>query len=516
MTDLKAVQHRLVSELVSVWSALLLLSLGTVFRLHLLGAKSLWPDEAFSVAVTRLSWPAFLRTVWWGEANMTLYYVFLRAWVRLGETEFCLRSLSVLFGVLTITATYAFGKRFFSREVGFTAALLLTMHSYHIRYSQELRSYTLVTLLVVLSTYAFLVAIEKPTEKSYWALYVVLSTLAIYAQVLAVFVLCSQWLLFTPSRIKCVGILRVLSVVMANAILVAPIAAVMLFQNKGQLDWVPPPTPVRVVDLFKDLVGSEALNSNHPIASGFLLMFYAAAWITAFSTYRARSFKAPGMNTALPAVGWWLFFPIVAMTGLSLLKPIMYPRYLVMCVPAAVLLAAYGLTNVGLCMPRGRIVSLAVLIIMLTLAVFSTRDYFIGFKSYGHNWRSVTMYILSRQQPQDAAIFYTLSGHRVFDYYLDRDRESGVYQASPAVLFPINLDSPSIVERTAPYRRVWLVLHQTIPTPETNRQAELIRHALQARFRLVSEREFPGAGVTRDETGAIRVALYATTASEEP
>jgi hypothetical protein len=58
------------------------------------------------------------------------------------------------------------------------------------------------------------------------------------------------------------------------------------------------------------------------------------------------------------------------------------------------------------------------------------------------------------------------------------------------------------------HHRVWLILHQTIPTAETDKQTALVRSALQVHFRLTDEREFPGTGATRDETGSILVALY--------
>jgi uncharacterized membrane protein len=170
---------------------------------------------------------------------MALYYLFLRACLYLGDTEFWLRSLSALLGVSTIAATHALGKRFLSQRVGLVAAALLTVHGSRIRYSQEMRSYTPVTLLVVLSTYAFLGVLEVPERRAFWVLYALSSAIAIYAQVLVVFVLCSQWLILTPGRL---GSFRLLSVGTAIGILAAPMAAVMLLQNKGQLDWVPRPS----------------------------------------------------------------------------------------------------------------------------------------------------------------------------------------------------------------------------------------------------------------------------------
>jgi 4-amino-4-deoxy-L-arabinose transferase-like glycosyltransferase len=512
MANLKAAQPGLASRLGQTWQLLfLILGVGGALRLHMIGAKSLWGDEAFSVTVARMSLPEIVRTAWWGEANMTLYYLFLRVWVHFGDTEFWMRSLSALFGVLTIAATYALGKRFLSQRVGIVAAALLAVHSYHIRYSQELRSYTLVTLLVVLSTYAFLAVLEAPDRKAFWVLYALFSALAIYAQVLSVFVLCGQWLVLTPARIKHLGIFRLLSVGTAIGILAAPIAAVMLLQNKGQIDWVPRPTLIRIYDVLQDMAGTEPVGSQNLTRSSFLFILYAATWILAFaSLYLVRPGHTAGKVTkiSLQVLVLGFVFPIAAMIGVSFVKPIMFPRYLLMCVPAAVLLASQGLITLEQCLPRGRIISSAVLLTMVTMASFSIRDYYASFENYGHDWRRVTSFLLSQQQPEDAVIFYTFSGHRVFDYYLRREREAGVREGTPAVLFPLELERASIEKSTLPYHRVWLILHQTIPSAETDTKTEIIRAALQDHFQLASEKEFPGAGATRDDTGTIQVALY--------
>ena len=100
-----------------------------------------------------MSWLPFLRLLWSYQGNMTLYYVLLRAWIHLGDSEFTVRCLSVLFGVLTIPATYALGARLFDRATGLLAAVLLSVHSFHIAFSQEARGYSLLSLLLVLTSY---------------------------------------------------------------------------------------------------------------------------------------------------------------------------------------------------------------------------------------------------------------------------------------------------------------------------------------------------------------------------
>ena len=501
----------------TIWLVLVLLvAIGTLLRYWMLGAKSLWLVEAFSLYVARLSWPAFLRTMWWGEANMTLYYVLLRGWLHVADSEFWLRSLSAVFGIAAIPAVYCFGSRFLTRKAGLMAAAFLAVNSFHVRYSQELRSYSLLALLVILSTCAFLAVFEAPERKSRWLLYVLFSAAAVYAHMFAAFALASQWLVLTPSRIKRLGILRLLLSAAAIAILVAPVAAVVIFEHKEQLDWVPSLSLAGVTEVLQDIAGAGTTLRGQALPSVLLVLFVVAWAVALASLFRSQPAARPEYATrafALALLSSGLVFPVAAMAALSLLKPILAPRYLIMCIPPASLLAGWGLASLQPLSKRARAISTALFVIMLAVASLNTWAYFASFKTYGHNGRGVARYVLSHAEPGDAIIFYTFSEHHVFEYYLMRQKEAGEVSAEPAMLFPLDLDRATIQKRTQPYGRVWLVLHQTRATPLTDSQTELIRAALLSHFHLATELNFPGQGVDRGESGAMSLALYTHLAS---
>jgi mannosyltransferase len=498
------------------WTPLLLvLAVGIALRFHLLAAKSLWLDEATTIGYAQMPLLDFLHTLWWGNGNMAFYYSLLRGWQHLGDSEFCLRSLSALFGIAAIPAIYALGNRFLSRKAGLIAAGLLAVHSFHIQYSQEVRSYSFLALLLILSAYAFLAAIQNPGRTSLWALYVLLSTLAIYTQVFAVFVLASQWLVLTPHRIKKVGFLKLLSTGAVIGILAVPMAAVIVLHGKDQVatwsDFYHRPGLADISEVLQRIVGAKAGDVSTSVPGVILSALYLFACVFAL---RSLFRPAPGhtvdpeTNPSIALLAWWLIFPIVAMFCFSFLEPIFYPRYLLMCTPAAVLLAAEGLVAVGRLSPRARWISSVVVILMVVLELSGTWEFYRSFESYGNDWRGVTRYILSKQEPEDAVIFYTFTGHREFGYYVKQEREAGAQIVPPAVLYPLPLDPASIEKRSEPYRRVWLALHQTIPTAETTARAEVLRTTLQKHFHLVEVKEFRGAGATAGETGEILLSLY--------
>jgi mannosyltransferase len=496
----------------------LIIGVGAFLRFHMLGVRSLWPAECFSVLVARQPWPVFLRTMWWGEGNMAFYYTLLRGWLLVGDSEVWLQSLSVLFGVLTIPAVYLVGKQFLSREVGLVAAALLAVHSFHIEHSEQLRSYSLLTLMVVLSTYVFLALVQSPRRKDLWVLYVLFSALALYAQIFSAFILCGQWLALKPSGIKRVRVLKILAAGVAIGILSAPLLAVTLLENKGQLDWVPPPSVAGMLNVVWGIAGADILALHGLVGSVLLLTLYVVAWIFAvwglFRAGRTETEEAAAA-TAVSMLVWWLVFPLLAMTAISFLKPILYPRYLLMCVPAAVLLAGQGVATIARCLPRGRLVASTILVALIALSLTGSHEFDAGLKTSGLDWRGAIKYILLHREGGDAVILYNFSGNWAWDYYASREREAGDNAPTPTTLFPLSFDRASIESRTAPYRRVWIVLHQDLPTPQNDANKVLLVGTIRDHFRTLEEKDFTGMSMFPGEDVSIHLALYAAVAPEE-
>src|SRR5215472_4606025 len=148
------------------WLTLLLLfGAGIAARVFCLACKPFWFDECFSVEVCRMDWHNFVRVLWWREANMSLYYALLRIWLHFGSTEFFIRSLSVLFAALSIPVIYWLARLLFDRKVAIIATALLALNDFHIRYSQEARSYALFFLLAALSSGFLILFLRQPARR---------------------------------------------------------------------------------------------------------------------------------------------------------------------------------------------------------------------------------------------------------------------------------------------------------------------------------------------------------------
>ena len=227
----------------------LAIGFAALIRIAHLGTKSIWSDEAFSIAVAKLPWADFGHVVTTGEANMSFYYFLLRPWVRFGDDAAYVRLLSVLAGVAVIPVIYWIGREALSHQGGIFADLLLSVNVFHIRYSQEARSYSLVVLLVAVSFLSFFRCIKE--QEHFWGTcHVLSSVLALYAHFFAALALFAQIvsLAFLPRHEHLVR--KQVQRFCIVAVLGAPLLWFVLLRSHGQLDWVHCPTAKDLYHLF--------------------------------------------------------------------------------------------------------------------------------------------------------------------------------------------------------------------------------------------------------------------------
>jgi len=119
---------------------------GAGLRLFEIGSKGLWLDEAFSVWLGWQRLPDLLAWLLKVDQHPPLYYTLLHFWVAVGDSAAKVRTFSALCGTLTVPVVYLLGRRLSGRNVGLLAALILAVSPFHVRFAQETRMYTLLTL----------------------------------------------------------------------------------------------------------------------------------------------------------------------------------------------------------------------------------------------------------------------------------------------------------------------------------------------------------------------------------
>lgn len=132
--------------LVALLTVVAVVAVGVVARF--VTGSPLWLDEAMSVTIARLDLadlPAALRR----DGHPPLYYLLLHGWTALfGDGDLAARSLSGLFGVLTLPLAWCSGRRAAGRSGAVAALVVVAMSPFAVRYATEARMYAMVIALV--------------------------------------------------------------------------------------------------------------------------------------------------------------------------------------------------------------------------------------------------------------------------------------------------------------------------------------------------------------------------------
>lgn len=156
------------------WLVVAITLIGGFLRVLLLANKGLWLDETLSVWVANHSVAEMLQWIARLDQHPPLYYLLLHYWIALkGDTAYSVRLLSALFGAATIPIIYLIGKRLSGVTMGLAAALILAFSPFNIRYAQETRMYTLLTLNAAVAIYALVRLLTdsrsvKPIGSQFW------------------------------------------------------------------------------------------------------------------------------------------------------------------------------------------------------------------------------------------------------------------------------------------------------------------------------------------------------------
>ena len=164
---------------------------GAALRFSTLRVQSFWLDEAVTHQLVSRSLGSMLARIPHSESTPPLYYVSAWVWVRIfGAGEAGLRSLSALFGTLTIVALALIARRLAGDRAGLAAAALCATNPLLIWYSQEARAYALLVLLCALSVWCLL--------REDWRGWAIAAALALATHYFAVFIIVPElaWLLW--------------------------------------------------------------------------------------------------------------------------------------------------------------------------------------------------------------------------------------------------------------------------------------------------------------------------------
>lgn len=179
-----------------LWGILLL---ACTVRFYGSTTSAIWCDEASSLILS--NYP--LTGIWEHAAHDVhppLYFMLLHGWIMLfGDSLASIRTLSVLPGIATVLLGMWLVRLVAPQRVALLAGFLLALLPTAVRYSQEVRMYSLMGFWLIAATIALMYWVKAPHKKRFLVIYCVLMAAGFYTHYFTAFCVMAHWLYLSLS-----------------------------------------------------------------------------------------------------------------------------------------------------------------------------------------------------------------------------------------------------------------------------------------------------------------------------
>ncbi len=441
---------------------ILVLVLAAFLRFYLLDGQSFWNDEGNSARMAERSLQLITEGAA-GDIHPPLYYYLLHFWRgAFGSSEFALRSLSAVLGVLLVVLTFLIGRKAFSVGVGLLAAFIAAINPFQIYYSQEARMYMLLAVIGAAATFFLLRLLEGWSIRDRGSVnrgsgdqgagqrfsliidhgsLIILYALGLYTHYAFPFVLVTHflivlvWTLVTRAKWKYfivwIGLVAAAGVLFLpwlptaiRQITTWPSARVAL--DGGQM----------LLDTLRLYVAGPTLPTTEAVIAIFVcgLFILIGLWNPiGFDERRAEARDVLPYSVRLAAIVLWWLVPIALIFAFGLFRESYLKFFIVGSAAFCILLArgisnAWGIGRGALAMPRelagqrgaSRAWSIVVLILCAVIAVptlTALRNYYFDPAYARDDYRGIAQRILKTQRAGDAVLLDAANQWEVFTYY---------------------------------------------------------------------------------------------------
>jgi mannosyltransferase len=310
--------------------------------------SDLWLDEALTVNIAHLPLheiPSYLKR----DGSPPLYYYLLHFWMSLfGTSDVAVRSLSGVFGVITLPLVWLAGRRLGGKTLAWAALLLLASSPFAVRYDTETRMYALVTLLTVLGFLALDRSLSKPRPGNLVAVGVI-TALLLYTHYWALYlvgtvVLWLGWEAWRGRTLWRTGARRSLVAVLVGCLAFIPWLPIFWFQTRHTgTPWATTASFASMVSAISAFAGG---GSNSGKALG--LMIFALAGLGVFGLAAGRRHINLDLRTqpASRPLAWVVIGTLgAALAGGLVAKSTFDPRYASVVFIPLILLVAVGVST---------------------------------------------------------------------------------------------------------------------------------------------------------------------------
>ena len=393
---------------------LVLLALAAVLRVWFVGKTDLGYDESFSLYMALQSVPDLVRMLCQGD-NPPLWELLLHFWVKVfGISEVAIRSLSLIFSVLTVIPIYLVGEKYLHRFAGIAASLCYCFSTFSIYLAHDCRVYSLLGCCTAFSLLLFISAVHQPKPFKFILLTLV-NLMLMYGHYLSVWTIVMEFLivmLVKPIRKR----IWKPYLIHAAALLVLfapmfPVLFTRFFDSGIHGTWIAKTTgPEALYDLLWRMC-------NVPVTTVLALVILLATFI--MFIYKVFRKKCEFGNTAVISLLWLV--PLLVSFVLSFFTGFFLDRYFYFLFPV------FYLAIVAYCsylFPRKKALAFGLMgLFTIAMAVFcSPNSATKRFSGWHADVKPVVNQIVEAKENQTLVILPEYF-EKQFVYYLDEEHE---------------------------------------------------------------------------------------------
>lgn len=430
---------------------LLLIALAFLLRVYALGRQDLWGDEAVSARVLSRTAAQILN----GQVDPfhpPLYFLLLRLWTQLaGRTEFAIRYLSLLGMMIGVAGIGRAAYEAHGRKTAALALALAAMSPFLIYYAQEARMYGVAMAFNAGALWAAIAALRLAGRQGFWRAWIAFAALALgalYAHYLSFLHLLGIAIaLLIAWRTKPRMILSAAGTAITMGLMYLPWAWIQMNRTRSEFPYRPEVWTLaelgRVVrDTLQAFSVGQTLDAEWRwLGVGLMTAVAGAGWIWAIRSRRAERWMAGVIVVSVLAAGWAFSAFLFAFE----------PRYLMMGLPAYLLLVAMGLYWLSHRQPAATVVILAAAIATASVANYT---YYTSYSkgNYGKLMRTIA----ARARPRDIILLNNPLQQAIFEYY----QPTGIdyYYLQRETVLDLRCLDAELTRLTNGREQVWLVM----------------------------------------------------------
>ncbi|MBN1357709.1 glycosyltransferase family 39 protein [Candidatus Bathyarchaeota archaeon] len=479
---------------------LLICVLGFFLRFNNLGGESYWFDETMSLYFSQQDLGAIINPPSYEAHIPPLYYLMLHFWIGLfGTSEFAVRSLSAIFGVLSIFALYKLGKTLFNVKIAVYSSFILAISIFQIYFSQEARMYSLLMLTTLLSIFFFVKSLNE-NRKRYWVSYIIASILMLYTHAYGIFIIILQFFCLLIYYRHEKGVFKkgftALSLITAGffpwLIKLLDVTPYVL-EGSSAIGWIPQPDIILIIGTITVFCNSSVVSIlvfGYSLRSIFTLNNLKKRFANSSSLENLKRIKACVFNSSNFSITFcfmWIGIPIILALLISFIfQPIYLPKYLILVSPAFYLLVSKGLAN------KNRKLRYILLLILLIDSAVIAYSYYTNPNK--EQWREAAFYVQEHETVGDIIIVNAPWLKLSFEQY---------YTGSNVIVGVQTTDQLSEALLTNEHDKLWLILsHDNVADPDGE-----VKTRLNDSHQLNEESEF----VSQDILNSISILGYPIT-----